>query len=432
MKTNPFKKLTFTVLIILLFWVVGFAQNYETTKTLNKTLLVDKNVNIQMNNYDADLKILTSSENSVRISSFVEISGKSKEDVDQIISAIEGFKFKQTGNILQIETRYYQSKNTSNGRSTIVLKNGDKVRVKDVKVKHELSIPKSANLKLSNKYSEIEMTSMEGKAVFDLYNSKLYAQNFKEDINLQAKYSKIFLENLETDSEFDLYDTDIEIHTCKNLNIKSKYSGFAVQQAGDMTIDSYDDKFNVSKMNALNFVSKYSDFESQADLNEIKLEIYDCNVKVNTVRNAVFNGKYSEVILGDVESFKSDDSYDNTINIGNTRQVKMGKSRYSSYDFKSLSNFKMDDSYDDDINIGKLNYDFSGLDLNGKYGKLLIDANRVPFRVEFSMKYPKFELPESLKVSKHIEKNSQLELIAGDSGGLIKIEGYDMKVTIKD
>lgn len=88
--------------------------------------------------------------------------------------------------------------------------------------------------------------------------------------------------------------------------------------------------------------------------------------------------------------------------------------------------------YDCNIKIGKLNSDFNGLSINGKYEKMEVNAGSVPFRVDFNIKYPKIDIPESVKISKQIKDNSSLELVGGNSGGSFKIEGYDMKVTIED
>ncbi len=92
----------------------------------------------------------------------------------------------------------------------------------------------------------------------------------------------------------------------------------------------------------------------------------------------------------------------------------------------------MDDIYDDNIKIEKLNTGFTGLAINGKYGKIEINAGQVPFKVQFKIKYPKVDIPESVKITKQIKDNSDLELVGGESGGTISVEGYDMKVLIKD
>ncbi|MBK6285029.1 MAG: hypothetical protein IPF54_22445 [Draconibacterium sp.] len=126
------------------------------------------------------------------------------------------------------------------------------------------------------------------------------------------------------------------------------------------------------------------------------------------------------------------DSYDNNIYLGNTQKFELGKSKYSLYEIKAITNLSMDDIYDDNIKIAMLNTNFGGLSMNGKYGKLEVNAGSVPFRVQFKIKYPKVDIPESVKITKQIKDNSDLEMVGGESGGTFKVEGYDMKVVIND
>lgn len=427
--------LHFRILLAALFLVfahgAGAVAGFEGTKTLNKSVKVPADVTLQMSNYSGDIKIFTSADNSVSIKTMVEITGNSKEDVDKVIAAIDKFKFSLTGNTLEIDTKFYKSMNTINNKSTMTLLNDDKIKIQDFKISHELYIPKSANLSLNNKYSDIETESFNGNVDLVLYNSKLMANNFAGRLKIEAKYSNLKMGNAEKDVDFDIYDTDVEIESCGNMNIKSKYSKLEIKKAAGMKIDSYDDKFTVETMSSLNFTSKYSDFVSSSDVTEVRLEIYDCNVTVNSVERAFFNGKYSDVRLGNVGALKIDDSYDNNLYLGNTAKIEVTKSKYCLFEIKSLSNLLMTDVYDDVIKIEKLNSNFAGLSVNGKYGKLEIYAGTVPFRVDFNMKYPKVDIPENLKVSKQIKDDSNLELVAGDTGGIIKVRGYDMKVVIE-
>jgi len=426
----------FKFFIAALFFTVAHglctAQSFDGTKTVNKISKVPGDVTLQMNNQSGDIKIYTSGENSVTMKTTVEISGNSKEEVDKVIAAIEKLTFELNGNTLEIDTRFYKSMNTINNKSTMTLLNGDEIKIKDFKIRHELHIPKTAKINLNNKYSDIDLESLDGDAEFVLYSSNLNAENFAGKLNIEAKYSKIKLENIGQNAEIDFYDTNAAIVSCENMKINSKYSKYEIKKAGELVIESYDDKFNVENMSSLKFTSKYSDFVSQANANEISLQLYDCNVKLNSAKKAVFNGKYCELHLGDIENLRTDDSYDNNVYLGNSGKIEIAKSKYSLYEIESISNLKLDDVYDDNIKIEKLNTDFIGLSMNGKYGKLEVNAGSVPFKVQFKIKYPKVDIPESVKISKQIKDNSNLELVGGESGGIIEVEGYDMKVVIDD
>ncbi len=433
MKTRlQFKIFVAAVFFTTLLTSPGFAQKYDGTKTNVKSAAVPANVILQVKNHSGDIKISTSAVNNVTLNTKIEISGNSKADVDKVTAAIGNLKFELRGNILEIDTRFYKNMNTINNRSTITLLDGDKVNIKDFKISHELQVPKSAAIELDNKYSDIEMQPVDGPAKFVIYSSKLNAGDFGDDVSIESKYSKIRIGNIKSNAKFDFYDSNLELESSNNLTLKSKYSKYIIKKTGNAEIDSYDDKLNITELSGLNLISKYSDFESTSALKDLKLDLYDSNVKVKSAVNASFNGKYCDLHLGDITDFQISESYDNNIYLGNVKRMIVGSSKYSLYELSAVTEISMNDMYDENLKISGLNSDFRGISVNGKYGQLFVNAGSVPFKTDFKIKYPKVTLPENLKISKQIKDNSNLELVAGDAGGTIKINGYDMKVVIEN
>lgn len=428
-KLFQFKSLTLTILFIFLSGIC-FSQNYETTKSLNKTTSVPKNVTVKMSNYSSNLKIVTTNTNTVSIVTTVKISGKSKEDVDKVIAAIDNFEFKQTGNSINIDTRFYKNMQSVNNRRTITLNDRTKVKIREFKISHELQIPKTANIELSNKYSDIEMQELEGSANLELYSSKLHSYKISKSVVLECKYSKIYFKEILGDANFDLYDSDVEFISCKNLNVKSKYSKVNADKVNSLILDSYDDKFNINKIDNLEFEAKYSDLISQAELTKLKLNLYDSNIEIKSAKTGSFTGKYSNLKLGNVKQLKIPNSYDNDIYFGKTMDIQIEESKYCKYEINEVTKFSLN-GYDDNVSISNLNSEFSEISVTGKYGSLEVDAGNVPYQIYFKLKYPKIDIPESVKIIKKIKESSELELVGNENGGKISVEGHDMKIVIK-
>lgn len=430
MKTRfNFKPLLFTLLLFLA--AVAGAQNYDASKTLNKTTTVPDGVQIQLSNQSGDLKIITTDENTVSIKTDIDVSARSKEEADKVIDAVANFEFDLRGNNLEIDTRFYKNLVTIINRKTITLLNGDKVRIGEFTIRHELHIPKTANLELNNKYSDIEMQSLDGDARFNLYSSKLQADDFGKSVSIDAKYSKINMQKIAQEAKFNFYDTDIKFRSCADANIESKYSKFEADETGALSIDSYDDKFYFTNATSINLKAGYTDFVSKARANDIFLDLYDSNVQASSAKYATYNGKYSDLNLGDVKEFRITSSYDDNFQLGKVSDIQVRESKYSKYKMDEAAAFSID-GYNDDVSINHLSTGFSAIKMNGKYGKLTIDAGSVPFKVDFNIKYPKVDIPNSVKIVKQIKDNSNLELVGGESGGTISVEGYDMKVQIND
>ena len=422
-----------SALLLLLLFCAGeiVAQNYDASKTLNKTMTVPKGVNIQMSNQSGDLQIITTNENTVSIKTDIDISGRSNEEVDNVIDAVANFEFEMSGNEVEIDTRFYKNLMSIGNRKTMTLLNGDKVRIDEFTIRHELHIPKTANFVLKNKYSDIEMQSLEGKASFNLYSSKLQAGNFAKGVRIDAKYSKINIQKILQEAKFNFYDSDIRFSSCGDANIESKYSKFEADKTGALSIESYDDKFNFNEATSISLKAKYTDFTSKAQASNIFLDLYDCNIKASSSKYATYSGKYSDLELGDVNEFRIAESYNDIFQLGKTTDIQVRESKYSKYVMHEASSFIID-GYNDNVIINRLASNFSEIKMNGKYGKMTIDAGRVPFRVDFNIRYPKIDIPESVKITKQVKDNSDLELLGGDSGGTISVDGYDMRVEIND
>lgn len=420
------------LVIILLFQAaMAGAQNYDASKTLNKTMAVPEGVHIQLSNQSGDLKIITTNENTVSIKTDIDVSARSKEDADKVMDAVANFAFELRRNNMEIDTRFYKNLVTIINRKTMTLLNGDKVRIGEFSIRHELHIPKTANLELNNKYSDIEMQSLEGDARFNLYSSKLQAGDFAKSVNIEAKYSKINLQEISQEAKFNFYDTEIKFRSCGDANIESKYSKFEADETGALSIDSYDDKFYFTNATSINLKAKYTDFVSKARANDIFLDLYDSNIQTSAAKYATYTGKYSDLDLGDVKEFRITSTYDDNFQLGKTADVQVRESKYGKYKIGEAGRFIID-GYNDEVTINAITPDFSDITMNGKYGKLTIDADDVSFKVHFNIKYPSVDIPKSVKIVKQIKDNSNLELVGGESGGTISVEGYDMKVQIND
>lgn len=426
---NRFKKTILPVLGILLFTGIAYGQNYNGSKTLNKTVAVAADIHISMSNSSGDIEIVAGDVNSVTIKTDAKIEGKSKEDVDKVIKAIENFTFELNGNNLQIDTRFYKNMNSNGFRSTLTLLDGEKVEIKEFEIKHVLTIPKSAWLRLDNKYSEIEMQDISGNVEFSLYSSTIHAGNFGGEAKISMKYSKAFLGDLK-DVTFDLYDSDAVLKNCGDVNISSKYSKFEAEKTGNLKIDSYDDNYSVRSVPQISVVAKYSDFEFPSAVDEARLDFYDSNLKTGGLAQCSYSGKYSELIFGSIKNLDISASYDDSFKAGKVKLAKIAESKYSDYTFEEAAGFVYS-GYDDNIILSALNQGEGEINVTGKYVKLNITAGATPYQVNFKIQYPKINIPDNVAISQKISENSHLTLIGNSSGKKIIVNGYDMTVNIK-
>ncbi len=420
------------IFLALVFWAsVSFAQDFEISKTLNKSETVAEGVVVDVSNHSGDIKFTISNNNTITIKTEINIDAKNEEDAKKLMKAINDFKFELQGNRLTIDTRFYKNMNSINGQViNLTLINGDKLKLKDFTISHEISMPASAKLRLENKYSNVSFPNLQGETQLNLYSSKLNAADFNSDLEIEAKYSKIYVGNIKGETSLELYDTNMEFENAASFDADCKYSSIEGNKTGNLNLVSYDDKFLINEFSNLKMEAKYSDFNSKSEAGEVVLDLYDCNLSISAAKRLKFSGKYSELKLGNVKTLEIGESHDNDIYLKHTQLITINESKYSSYSLSSASKFDIS-GYDDEVVIDRLNDNFEGISFDCKYGKLRLNSSSKPFQMDLAMKYGKVNLPDSFAPTTHIEKDSELEIKGGINGGTIYIRGYDNQIDIR-
>ncbi len=472
MKTKTTSRFKTGILLVALFILSGtsFAQKYEASKNISKSAIIPKSAIIDINNQSGDLSIITTNDNKVLIHTTINVTGRTQEDVDKIIEAINNFEFKLSGNTFYIDTRFWKNMKTINGRSTMELNNGETVKFQDYSIHHELHIPATTNLILNNKYSDVDIQSFKGDAQLTMYNGKLKAESFTQPVKINLKYSKAELKNLANVS-FELYDSDITIEKCSDVKINSKYSSFEAEKTGNLNIDSYDDNYTINTLENVSIKAKYSDFIFPSNGGDIEVDLYDSNIKLKSVKNISYSGKYSELVFGDASQLIIGSTYDDNIRIGNVKKLSIDQSKYSEFRLGDVGSFKIGNTYDDsfvmgaciEINIqeskytdihlnsiqkefiahsydcqfylNKIDPEFSEITVDGKYGEIQIGLpSNSEYRLFVKSTYFEPNFPNGM-LQKQVTKDHNTRIYdystpnyKGTDKQKISLEGYSMKM----
>lgn len=430
MKTNKFLFRFLSVAVFSALSLVSSAQDYETSKIIEKSGQIDQDASIELSNYSADLEIITTNNSEIKIRTEVIVSAKDKEDADKLIQAVENFDFKASGHLARINTHFYQNMKSVNGRTTMTLKNGEKIKLKNYKISHKVEIPATVNLDLRNRYSEMQLGTLKGKAQFGLYNCDVTAESFSESVKINAKYSKIRANDFGAGLNLDFYNSTLNFKTAQNIEGVFKYSKLQGESAGKLTLNSYNDKFHVETMTDLKFTAKYSEVVSSAKVNNCSLNLYDSNITIGGADEVDFSGKYCTLKLGEVGNCNISSSYDNSISTTKVNNLSIPTSKYSKYTMEEIGELRLT-GYNDKVQIKNITSEFQKISVDGKYVRLDVSAKSEPVRLECRMRYGKVSYPDNFEIKKHIDKDNMLEVIGGTGEGLIKVTGYDNLVVLQ-
>jgi len=425
-----------TAIFGFLLSLQSFTQT-TVTETLKTEAKISSDGTLVFNNRSCNTQIKTWTNDHVELQMNVKLEGK-QEDIDKTLQAIKSIKCKGSPQVVTVNTNFLESCDCGDSKHRLKLSTGEKVTLKSYSVENVLFIPATISIKIDNKYSDIVMDDIAGKADFVIYSSKLYCGSIGGFTNFDLKYSKAFLKKI-PETVMKLYDSDVEMQSCGNLDLSAKYSKLQIENAGDVTFDSYDDDLKIGKLGSINGKAKYSDFDFGTSAN-ITFDFYDCNIKMGETGNVKGQGKYSEIVGKKALKLTLNSSFDDSYTFDELDSFDCLDSKYSNFNVGLINQGLNIISYDDIITVDKFSNTFTGIKFEAKYSDFIFSIpDNIACRLVVEMKYGKVDYPESQFINKtFIKENEQLKIEAHTKNGnenapcKIELKGYDSKIIIRN
>jgi len=433
---------SFISILCLVFIVnAGFSRGELLSKTYDWNFNVNNKARVRLKNYDCDINIESSSTGKVIFEIIIEAESGNQEDLDILDSYLKSLSFNSKPDLVNLETVFWDSRNKNglneNNSIRIKLKNGETIKLIEFNISANLQIPKSSHLDLTSKYSKIQMDDIR-MLDLDSYDDDIFGANVSGETAISAKYTDFEFDTFGK-VEFDLYDCNIKAKKAGDMDLDSKYSDIQIENIGDLNIESYDDNFIFKSTGAVKLNTKYSDFKSEISGNMI-LNIYDSNFDIEKIGNLdISESKYSEYKIEEAGIVRIATSYDDNFLIDNLVSVKVDNTKYSDFVHqKADAFFELSESYDDNIKIHDTSPAFKHLEVEGKYGDILLEtADGLPLKIDWNTKYGKIDLDEDdFKTTIKIKENSNIEYrgVRGketENMPYVKVRGHNMKMNVR-
>lgn len=297
----------FNILFIMLLPFVGTANNtptkkHEKTKTVHKVFSVNENATVYLKNKYGNLNVTTWNEDKVDITVKITVKGNNADKVEDKLKSIR-IQFEATKSLVEARTIIESTKSNWSFWG----KNNNT----NYKINYFVKMPKTNNADFHNKYGNIDLDILEGKA------------------NINCDYGKIEIDQLKNESNMiDLdYCSSSEINYMKSGNINVDYSKLKVKETNSVKVNADYSGIQIGDATDVNFNSDYGsirinnaeDIIGNSDYAGIKIGTITKNLKINTdyggVRvNNIANGFESVDIDGSYAGIKLGTSEDNNFN----------------------------------------------------------------------------------------------------------------------
>lgn len=304
-----FNNITLLLLITPLFLMASPIKKHEKSKTISKNYKVNKNATVYIKNKYGNLNVTTWNKNTVEIDVKITVKGKDLEDVQDRLDAIN-VKFEASASLVEART-IIESFNS--GRSW-----WNKNNNLSYQINYYVKMPITNNIDLNNKYGNIELENVTGKA------------------NLKCAYGSINVDRLENENNtINLdYSDHSEISYIKAGSINADYSKITLDEAESLKVSCDYTQVKIGTIKTLDFKSDYGGI-SVKDVRSVKGNSDYAAMRFGTVRESLkINTDYGSLRIKDLAK-----GFDQVTINGSYAGIKIGTSSNNSF------NFKVDVSY---------------------------------------------------------------------------------------
>ncbi|MEL7121869.1 MAG: hypothetical protein AAFO07_20645 [Bacteroidota bacterium] len=173
-----------------------------------------------------------------------------------------------------------------------------------------------------------------------------------QKLEVDHKYKQVSIEsNLTKDLELKLYSCRMQVGSVPGaLAIECKYTkGNMGTVGGDAQLDLYDSDIKFNTLGNVRLESKYGELIF-GDVKDLRAKTYDDKIELKNI-NGIFilDDKYSQLRLASAGECEFD-IYDSEVKINKTGNLKI-KSKYTEYDLGEVGAVNFVESYDDVVDI---------------------------------------------------------------------------------
>ncbi|TYP98778.1 hypothetical protein C7447_10293 [Tenacibaculum adriaticum] len=282
------------ILCIPLLSFTTDTKKHEKSKTINKTYTVNKNATVYINNKYGNVSVTTWNENRVEIDVKITVKGNNLDKVEDKLQSIT-VKFEATKDLVEARTMVENTKSSWSwwGNDSNL----------NYEINYSVKMPKTNNADLHNKYGNIELDELEGKANIECDYGNIEVEKLLNETNsieldycggsdvkymksgtLNADYSKITIdetENLKANIDY----TTLKVGKVNNLSFSSDY--------GSLTVDEVTHVSGSSDYAGMRFGTVYKNLKIDTDYGGLRI-----NNLAKGFENVTIDGSYAGIKIG--------------------------------------------------------------------------------------------------------------------------------------
>jgi hypothetical protein len=292
MITNPkimktILKITFFILaFIFLLGIKGAKAHDEFTRVIKREFTVSPDAQLTISNRFGMVHCANWEKNSISIDVTITVTAADQEEAEKKFKRIS-IDFTDSPSAVTAITSMQEIKNSGNGRLSI---------------DYMINMPVTINLDITNKFGDIFINEVQGKARINLGYGNLDAKKLGNSDNLlDIKFSKARV-NWIKGAVLSLKYSEMNLDYAGSLRLDSKFSDLDAEKIIALNVVFEGGKLNMENSSAVDSRSKFSDIDIQRIEQSLNLDIQYGNCDVHEMpadfTSVYIRNKYGDVSIG--------------------------------------------------------------------------------------------------------------------------------------
>jgi hypothetical protein len=284
--------------LLLALSVSAFSQSFSEIRTFKETMVVNRNISLEVNNKYGTIQITPWEKDSVSIKVEVEAYTSNLERLHKMFQGIN-VNFSQTSYMVRAETEFTQNINMLfeefKGMTKKIIPYESRIEIN-----YFINAPEYLNLKIENRYGDVLMENCSGTFSLNLSNGSFKANSLNLTDKIELLFCDTYISKMK-DGYLNASFSEVEIGESNDLSINSVSSRFELKKTGKLDTESRRDKFFIGSISSISGNSYFTDFRIDELGKEINLVTKYGSLNANMIKRSIelisINSGYSDIDL---------------------------------------------------------------------------------------------------------------------------------------
>jgi len=295
------------IFCIVLVLQLGIILAQERTVNQDATFEVNPDVWIETNAKYGDIHIESWDNSQVEVHVEITVKGRAMDDVNMMLHKVKvdiagsNDRVSVTSNLDDVVSQWNSMSNSRGSRVRVKFNDGNKANLEDFLIKYTLTVPRTSNLQIYDKYGDVFIGNVSGKADIWIKYGSLQANELSGYVSLDMGYSKGTIEQLGY-ADLNVKYSTLNVDRVSTLRLESKYSTFDVGTADTLLSESKYNTLRVESVGFLGLVERHTDFRLNelSDLGKVNMEYGNFKLDLLSPEFSILaiEGEYTDISIG--------------------------------------------------------------------------------------------------------------------------------------